>query len=96
MADTIPDIKVSGAEWIDLYAVTGITVGNDLSIMNKSSRDVLIQETASQPLASSDDGRILSRYNTMIHEIHMYNSPSGAWAKCSQDAYEALINVQEG
>ena len=95
MADTIPDIKVSGADWIDLYAATDIAVGTPVSILNKSSHSLLLQETATKPNAENNDGRVCWPSTREGSEVIVYNIPTGLWGKCEADDYTALINIQE-
>ena len=58
-ADTIPDIELTGVDYQDIYAATGITVGTSLIIQNKTTGKVWIQISATQPPANSTDGFLM-------------------------------------
>lgn len=88
MADTIPDVQLSKTAYVDVYAATGIVVGTGLVIQNKSSQDVRIQLSASQPASSSTDGDILRPYL----EATVDSGETGCWVL---GLAEGTISVQE-
>lgn len=59
MSDTISDVLVPTTSYVDLNTLSGIAAGTALVITNKSSSDVRLQISASQPSADSTDGEIL-------------------------------------
>ena len=86
MSDTLPDVPVSGSEYVDVYTLSGITVGTRIVIQNKTQFPIHIQETAAQPLAASTDGIVCDRLNSKI-----VISASGCWVKARTDS---KISVQ--
>lgn len=59
MANTIPDIKLSGSAYQNIYALTAIPAGTHILIQNKQSTAVYIQIQTSQPDSASRDGYML-------------------------------------
>ncbi len=55
---TLPDVDLSEAAWTDLYTATGIAVGTELLVTNKSPqrRATLVQESVSLPDPTDDNG----------------------------------------
>ena len=59
MSDTIPDLKITSNEYLDIYLSTGITVSTELSIQNKRSKPVYVQVSPTKPDHNSTDGYLL-------------------------------------
>lgn len=59
MSNTIPDVKLSGTAYQNVYALTGIAVGTHVLIQNKQSTAVYIQVQSTQPDTASRDGYML-------------------------------------
>ncbi len=59
MSDTIPDVKLLGIEYQDLYDATGITPKTHVAIQNKRSVAVYVQVSPNQPASTSTDGYLL-------------------------------------
>ena len=55
MANSIPDVALDG-EWVDIYAVTGITPATAFSAQNKSSGYLLIYVNETPPSGDSSWG----------------------------------------
>lgn len=92
MADTIPDISVS-SEWVDVYTVTGISVGSTITVCNKGGYRILIQESPTKPLTSSGDGKLLASYVTGANNAVVEGSVSKVWLKATKGSCD--VNVQE-
>lgn len=60
MAQTLPDIKVTSDDWVSVNTLASIPVGGYMTITNKSSREVLLFEGDTKPVADSTDGILLS------------------------------------
>ncbi len=78
MANTLPDVMLTGV-WVDVYAATGLTVGNKIQIQNKSSSPMLLQIQASKPTEASLDGWML--YSGMLgasYEVGVSDIPAGS------------------
>lgn len=86
MADTLPDIKLLGTSWIDVYAATGIPVGTPLIIQNKTAPSIYVQVRSTQPVATSKDGVLITDNLSWIVDG---TSISGVWV-----IGQGLMNVQ--
>lgn len=76
MANTIPDIKLSGTSYQNLYALTGIPVGTPVLIQNKQSVAVYLQLSPSAPDSASRDGFMLVGNEACI----VKGTITGIWA----------------
>ncbi len=76
MADTLPNIVLTKAAYVDLYDESGIAVGTSLLIQNKSGNTVIVQEQAAQPAATSEDGI----YIDPVKSVTVTDTPNGVWA----------------
>lgn len=94
MADTIPDVPAPANDWVNIYTLTGISVGTSVTITNKSSYEVLIQERATKPLSDNVNGKVLATINTGTYQATVTGTPTGIWVK-SSGKNNALINIQE-
>lgn len=90
MADTIPLIVLEAGVWTDVYAATGITVGNALEVqVFNAQEDVLGTIAASEP---SDDLSVVAlRKDRTIYKITA--GESGFWCKSNSGG---RLSVQEG
>ncbi len=59
MSDTISDIEISNTEFVDVNTLSGLVAGTAIVISNKSDSVILLQISASQPVAASLDGERL-------------------------------------
>lgn len=78
MADTLPNVIVPRNEWVDLYALTGIAVGNSIQVQNVGSSDVYLAVTATQPENDFDKYNVVARRNGLFHRNE--EGASGFWA----------------
>lgn len=92
MANTIPDITVSG-EWVDVYTVTGITLNADITICNKGGYRILIQEASSKPATADNSGKLVSSYLSGTNNAVILNNTSKVWLKATKGSCD--VNVQE-
>ena len=91
MAQTIADIAVDTA-WLDLNTASGIAVGTKMVIQNKGGVDLLVHESATEPVAGVSDG-------WLIHGVRQWGStveiPAGAikvWVRTMRG--KTKINVR--
>ncbi len=89
MSDTLPDIPLVANEYIDVYALSGIAVGKQIVIQNKSVTPIYIQEVAAQPNGTNLDGYVLDRWKTVI----VTKGSTGAWVRPSSQ--QGAVTVQE-
>lgn len=87
MADTIADVVLTGAAYQDMYAATGISVGDELIIQNKTSGIIYIQVSVAQPGSSSVDGYLVRPVDP---PVIIGLGASGCWV-----TGRGPVNVQE-
>lgn len=92
MADTRPDIKLTGGVYIDLYAALNaqagypaVTVGTQIRLQNKSGSVIDLIAKADQP--DSDDGSVIIE---PFKQATNQAGDSGAWAYSNNTA---TINI---
>lgn len=74
---TIPDVTLVTNTYTNLYAGAGIVVGSSVTVQNKTSNAVYLQNIAEQPSASSPAGFVL-----LPNEfISVTGTVLGLWAK---------------
>ena len=73
--DTRTDISLSGMEWENAYALSGISAGTAITIQNKTSDNVYVFVKASAPTSELNDGIMLPPKQT----INIAASQSGCW-----------------
>ena len=59
MADTIPDITIGNDVFYSVNSLSGIAVGTEIIISNKSNSTVLIQVKNTQPSSASTAGVVM-------------------------------------
>lgn len=89
MADNLQNIVVPKNTWVDLYDLTGITVGNPLFIQNIGVCDVSLAVQAAQPTKKHTAYNVVKRDD----DVTLANTlgDSGAWAYCN--ASDGLLAV---
>ena len=48
------NVTLPAAQWVDLYAATGIVVGNQIEVLNITPNDVRLASTAIEPTPADD------------------------------------------
>lgn len=94
MSDTIPDIQASSDVYVDINTLSGIVAGSAIVVENKSSNNVLLQISASQPAADSQNGTILHNAGDENSIKVITAGENTVWAK-SIGSTSADISVQE-
>lgn len=74
---TIPDVTLTGTAYQNVYAATGIVVGTAVTVQNKSSNVVYLQNIAAQPSSGSLNGFWLIPNEF----IELTGTITGLWAK---------------
>ena len=77
MANSIPDVNLSG-DWVNVYTATGIAVGTEIWIQNKSATPTLVYISATKP-TDPDDGYSMVQFET----IFIDPNEAGCWVKGS-------------
>lgn len=79
MSEQLPFVKIPNAQWVDLYAATGIAVGTQLVIQNISTSNVKLTESTLEPVNGVNGYNIVKdgKY------VQSAETPVGAWAYSS-------------
>jgi hypothetical protein len=80
MAETLANVEIPANNWVDLYALTGLTVGTAISVQNIGSADVYLTVAAAQPPVDHNAYNVISR-NTGVW-LRNTARDTGAWAFC--------------
>ena len=89
MSDTIADVIVNNDAFTNLYSASGISVGTELLIQNKTPNILYIQSVSSQPSADSVDGSIVEPNEYVV----VTNTPTGCWGRLIEG--KGRVSVQE-
>lgn len=91
----IPDQQINGVDWVSINTLFGVTIGTPFSLQLKTNAMILLQESSTKPLQTSDDGVLVSSiFEGDSTKIITTNSLE-IWAKCANNTYdEATINIQ--
>lgn len=73
---TIPDVNLLGIAYQNLYAATGIVAGTAVTLQNKSHEEIFVQNVASQPSSSSQNGYVLRPWAS----VDVTGAILGLWA----------------
>ncbi len=93
MADNISNVEIPKNTWVDLYAVTGITVGSQLVVENIGNNDVYLAVQAAQPDKDHAAYNVVKRPpspNTMQNS----EGDPGAWAYCPNSMGLLAVSAQ--
>lgn len=93
MGDNLPNILLPVNEWVDLYALSGITPGLSLMVENVGSADVYLTVQDLQPATDHDSYNVLQRGNG----VRLQNAPgaSGAWAFCNSESGKVAVGLAQ-
>ena len=86
MANTIANIKTTSNTWVDVYALTGISVGTPLLIQNVGVAGVTVN--ISPTLPTDVDGEVIPSLGYVAVEA----AASGCWAYANRDVPLAVQN----
>lgn len=89
MADTLPNVTLPDGVWVDLYAATGLPVGDQIELQNIGSVEVYLYSGATAPAEVPGDA-----YNILpVYEFAQNASgDAGAWAAVKNN--KGLVNVR--
>ncbi len=90
MADTLPNIPIPAGEWVNLYDLSGASIGSQLTIENTGTCDIYLAVQAFQPELDSNTYNVLRRTDPRLA-----NSVGdlGAWARCPNQDGEINISI---
>lgn len=84
---TLPDVQLNNNEYQDLYAATGIPSGTSVTIQNKSTSSIYLQNTSTSPNSTSSDGYLLMS----LHVVTVGGTIDGLWAKGSGKVHVEVV-----
>lgn len=84
---------ISGSSWTDLNTLTGIVAGTEFSIMNLSSYNLLVHETAGGDPGASDDGKVLTSVDYPYADMTFPSGSDTIWVKPVNPATSVTIAV---
>lgn len=90
MPDTLENISIPLNDWVDLYALSGLTVGSEVSVQNIGVCDLYIAVQATQPVKKHNAYKIIQRKNGINYKS--IPDDSGLWAFCNTDV--GLVNIE--
>jgi len=91
MSDTRPPIKLTPNQPVDLYAVTGITVGTQLYVQNNSGSDVRLYAGELEPDIATSGSTLLRSGQAALN----HTTDAGAWAWSRNYASVQVSDVVE-
>ncbi len=83
MADFINDIDVPSNDWVDVYTLTGFSVGVGLIMQNKGPSDIFMWVGAVKPAADSSDGFVLKDHRQGSSAV-LDSGESGLWVRAKK------------
>lgn len=86
MSDTLPNVTLPANVWVDLYAATGITVGDQILTQNLGSVGIRLHSSAAIPTV--DGFRRAASGQEAINDA----MDAGAWAY--SPVVDGLVNVK--
>ena len=94
MTDNIPNVPLPANTWIDLYAASGITVGQPLVVENLGVCDIYLAVQETEPVKKHTAYNILKRDD----DIRLTNNlgDAGAWAFCNTSIGSISVAEREG
>lgn len=91
MGDNVTNIEIPINEWVDLYTLSGITVGLPLMVENNGSPDVYLAVQAAQPPVDHDSYNVIQRGNGV--RLQNAQGATGAWAFCNTFGGKVAVGV---
>jgi hypothetical protein len=88
MPDNLDDIPLPAGVEVDLYALTGITIGTQIEAQNVGTTDVNLYSQAATPVINDDGKQIIKRGQYMENDT----GDLGAWAISPHS--DGLLNVK--
>jgi hypothetical protein len=94
MSQTIPDIPISYAEWVDVNTLSGIPVGTATAIFNKGDSALYLYEGDVAPAVDSKDGVILSTLYNPFGVANVLPGSERIWARCAVIYKNTRLGIQ--
>jgi hypothetical protein len=91
MANTRDDITIPSGAWLNLYTSSGITVGTEVSVINKGSSTFFVFISAAAPAILPATKGIPVYVGSASNAVTIPAGSSGLWAFCPQAVGTALV-----
>jgi hypothetical protein len=91
MADTRSDISVPTGAWLNLYTASGVTVGTEVSVINKGSGTFFVFISATAPSILPATKGIPVYVGSASNAVTIPAGSSGLWAFSPQIVATALV-----
>ncbi len=85
---TRPDIVIPKQQWVDIYSVTGITLGSQVTVANKGSNPCLVAVSATQPTDNTEGEPLLIQ-----SKLEIPANSIGLWVYSNNGS--TILQVQE-
>ena len=95
MAQTIPDILVTAAAWVDVNTASGVSVGTKMRITLKTGVWCRLYEGATPPAITSKQGEILTDKHNPNNFATIPTGSLKIWSLSSQIGRTVRLLVQE-
>lgn len=82
MAEHLPNITVTGDEFISVNAVSGIAVGTAFWMQNKGFYLTHLIESATKPANDSDEGLVIGNIHSNISDPKVAAGSLEIWVRC--------------
>lgn len=89
MSDTLANAGIPINEWVDLYSLSSVSVGEQVSVQNVGSCDIYLAVQINQPPVDHDSYRIIKRGDIFIAE----SGSSGLWGFCNGSTGKVNITL---
>ena len=93
MAQTRPDMIVTDT-WQSVNSVTGISLGTQMLMANKSNTQIVVAE-GTEPLSTSYDGYPLGTGSLFGSNLIVDSGSLEIWVRVREGKGTGIINVQE-
>lgn len=81
--------------WQSVNSLTGIAVGTEIQVQNKSSQEVLIITADSQPTDSSEAGAIMTPMTHNYAIVTIDSGESTVWVRPSMYGREVTLYIED-
>lgn len=85
----MPAIFVNTAQWVDVYAQSGLAAGTALLIQNQGNERALMQQSATAPEPTDNTGRRVQ----IDEEVQVDAGAPGVWMRCSPGGVRAYVQA---
>ena len=93
MGDNLPNIEIPMGEWVNLYSLTGLTVGSSLHVENIGSYDIYVAVQSTQPAIDHDSYNVIQRGNGI--RLQNAHGSTGAWAFCNNIGGKVAVGLAQ-